>query len=140
MLRANDEVWKNAVSSHSVLIPFETVYEERGGLLRSIARRKNLVSLRQAAFVPFFYVLWFKLKNFTIEPFDMKKKIKKNQVYCFQRNGLWTTQQSFLSAFNQAGDARGGAREREKVGDGVGLKIPAAELFFQEYTSRYINK
>ena len=46
MLRANDEVWKNAVSSHSVLIPFETVYEERGGLLRSIARRKNLVSLR----------------------------------------------------------------------------------------------
>ena len=54
MLRANDEVWKNAVSSHSVLIPFETVYEERGGLLRSIARRKNLVSLRYAAFVPFF--------------------------------------------------------------------------------------
>ena len=46
MLRANDEVWKNAVSSHSVLIPFETVYEERGGLLRSIARGKNFVSLR----------------------------------------------------------------------------------------------
>ena len=129
MLRANDEVWKNAVSSHSVLIPFETVYEERGGLLRSIARRKNLVSLRQAAFVPFFYVLWFKLKNFTIEPFDMKKKIKKNQVYCFQRNGLWTTQQSFLSAFNQAGDARGARESEKKLGTGQDLKYRPLSFF-----------
>ena len=39
-----------------------------------------------------------------------------------------------------SGRCAGGAREREKVGDGVGLKIPAAELFFQEYTTRYINK
>ena len=69
MLRANDEVWKNAVSSHSGLIPFETGYEKRGGLLRPIARKKNLVSLRLAAFLPFFYVLWFTPKNFTIEPF-----------------------------------------------------------------------
>ena len=33
----------------------------------------------------FFYVLWFKLKNFTIEPFDMKKKIKKNPEITLSR-------------------------------------------------------
>ena len=62
----NDEVWKNAVSSHSGLIPFETVYEKRGGLLWSIARKKNLVSLRLAAFSPFLCVIWSTPTNFTI--------------------------------------------------------------------------
>ena len=60
------------------MIPFETGYEKRGGLLRPIARKKNLVSLRLAAFLPFFYVLWFTPKNFTIEPFDIEKNNKKN--------------------------------------------------------------
>ena len=40
----------NAVSSHSGLIPSETAHEKRGGLLRPIARRKNLISLRSASF------------------------------------------------------------------------------------------
>ena len=47
----------NAVSSHSSLIPFETVYEKRGGLLWPIARKKNLknlISLRSAANVSMF--------------------------------------------------------------------------------------
>ena len=47
----------NAVLSHSSLIPFETVYEKRGGLLWPIARKKNLknlISLRSAAVVSIF--------------------------------------------------------------------------------------
>ena len=67
------------------MIPFETGYEKRGGLLRPIARKKNLVSLRLAAFLPFFYVLWFTPKNFTIEPFYIKKIIKKNPEITLSR-------------------------------------------------------
>ena len=37
-------------SSHSGLILIETVYEKRGELLWPIARKKNLISLRSAAF------------------------------------------------------------------------------------------
>ena len=44
----------NAISSNSGLIPFETVWEKRGGLLRTIARKKNLISLRSAAFFTIF--------------------------------------------------------------------------------------
>ena len=44
----------NAVSSHSGLIPSETVYEKRGGLLWPIARKKNLSSLCSAAFFTIF--------------------------------------------------------------------------------------
>ena len=33
----------NAVSSHSGLIPPETLYEKRGGLLGPIARKRNSV-------------------------------------------------------------------------------------------------
>ena len=44
----------NAISSHSGLIPFETVYEKRGGLLRLIARKKNLISPRSAVFFTIF--------------------------------------------------------------------------------------
>ena len=40
----------NAVSSHSGLIPSETAYAKRGGLLWPIARKKNLISLRSASF------------------------------------------------------------------------------------------
>ena len=43
----------NEVSSHSGLIPSETLYENRGGLLWPIARR-NLISLRSAAFFTIF--------------------------------------------------------------------------------------
>ena len=60
----------NAISSHSGLIPYETVYEKRGGLLRLIARKKNLISLRSAVFFTIFvsnlvhaYKFHDKLKN-----------------------------------------------------------------------------
>ena len=43
-----------AVSSHSGLIPSETLHEKRGGLLRPIARKRNLISLRSAAFFTIF--------------------------------------------------------------------------------------
>ena len=39
----------NAVSSHSGLIPFDTLYEKRGGMLWQMARKKSLISLRLAA-------------------------------------------------------------------------------------------
>ena len=39
----------SAVSSHSGLIPSETLYEKRGGLLWPIARKRNLISLRSVA-------------------------------------------------------------------------------------------
>ena len=39
----------NAVSSHSGLIPSETLYEKRGGMLWQIAGKKSLISLRSAA-------------------------------------------------------------------------------------------
>ena len=41
----------NAVSSHGGLIPSETAYEKRRGLLWPIARKKNLISLRSASFL-----------------------------------------------------------------------------------------
>ena len=44
----------NAISSHSGLIPAETLYERRGGLLWPIARKGNLISLRSAAFFTIF--------------------------------------------------------------------------------------
>ena len=77
MQRKNDEVWKNAVSSHGGLIPFETVYEKRGGLLWSIARKKNLVSLRLAAFLPFLCVIWSMPTNFTIVCLQYHSILKK---------------------------------------------------------------
>jgi len=39
----------NAVSSYNGLIPSETVYEKRRGLLRPIARKENFISIRSAA-------------------------------------------------------------------------------------------
>ena len=39
-----------AISSHSGLIPAETLYERRGGLLWPIARKGNLITLRSTAF------------------------------------------------------------------------------------------
>ena len=50
----------------SGLIPFETVHEKRGGLLRSIARKKNLVSLPLATFLPFLCVIWSTPTNFIV--------------------------------------------------------------------------
>ena len=44
----------NAVSSHSGLIPSEKLYEKRGGLLRPIARKRNLIRLRSASFFTIF--------------------------------------------------------------------------------------
>ena len=46
----------DAVSSHSGFIPFETVYytKKRRGLLRPIARKKNLISVCSAAFFTMF--------------------------------------------------------------------------------------
>ena len=44
----------NAVLSHSSLIPSETVYEKRRGLLWPIARKKNLISQRSVAFFTIF--------------------------------------------------------------------------------------
>ena len=42
---------ENAVSSHSGLTSVETVYEKKkGNLLWPIARKKNMISLRSAAF------------------------------------------------------------------------------------------
>ena len=42
---------ENAVSSHSGLTSVETVYEKKkGNLLCTIARKKNLISLRSTAF------------------------------------------------------------------------------------------
>ena len=43
-----------AVSSHSDLIPSETLHQKRVGLLLSIARKRNLISLRSAAFFTIF--------------------------------------------------------------------------------------
>ena len=50
----------NAVSSHSGLIPSDTLYEKGGGLLWPIARKRNLISLRSAALIslPFLNVIW----------------------------------------------------------------------------------
>ena len=39
----------NTVSSYNGLIPSETVYEKSRGLLRPIARKENLISIRSAA-------------------------------------------------------------------------------------------
>ena len=47
----------NAVSSHSGLIPSETVYEKRGGLLWPIERKKNLSSPCSAASFTIFVCL-----------------------------------------------------------------------------------
>ena len=47
-------MYGNAVSSHSGLIPSETLYAKRGGLLWPIARKRNLISLRSAAFFTIF--------------------------------------------------------------------------------------
>ena len=44
----------NAVPSHNGLIPSETLYEKRGWLLWPIARERNLISLRSAAFYTIF--------------------------------------------------------------------------------------
>ena len=45
----------NAVSSHSGLIPSETLYEKRGGLFFwPIARKTNFISLRSAVFFNIF--------------------------------------------------------------------------------------
>ena len=44
----------NAVSSHSGLIPSEKLYEKREGLLRPIARKRNLIRLRSASFFTIF--------------------------------------------------------------------------------------
>ena len=44
----------NAVSSHTGLIPSETLYEKRGGMLWQIARKKSFVSLRSAAIFTIF--------------------------------------------------------------------------------------
>ena len=41
---------ENTVSSRSGLISVETVYKKKGELLWPIARKKNLISLRSAAF------------------------------------------------------------------------------------------
>ena len=40
----------NAASSHSGLIPLETAYKKRGGLLWAIASKKNFINLHSAAF------------------------------------------------------------------------------------------
>ena len=44
----------NAVLSHGGLIPSETLYEKREGLLWPIARKSNLIKLRSAAFFTIF--------------------------------------------------------------------------------------
>ena len=44
----------NVVSSHSGLIPSETLYEKRGEMLWQIARKNSLISLRSAAFFTIF--------------------------------------------------------------------------------------
>ena len=44
----------NAVSSDIDLIPSETLYKKRGGLLWTITRKKNLIHLRLAAFFTVF--------------------------------------------------------------------------------------
>ena len=44
----------DAVSSYSGLISSESSHEKRGRLLRSIARKKNLIRLRSAAFFTIF--------------------------------------------------------------------------------------
>ena len=44
----------DAVSSYSSLISSESLHEKRGRLRRSIARKKNLIRLRSAAFFTFF--------------------------------------------------------------------------------------
>ena len=48
----------NSVSFHRGLITFETVYEERQGLFRPIARKENLTGVRSA--------VWFTPTNFTV--------------------------------------------------------------------------
>ena len=40
----------NEASSHCGLISLKTAYEKRGELLRAIARKKNFINLRLAAF------------------------------------------------------------------------------------------
>ena len=44
----------SAVSPHSGVISSETLYEKRGGLLWPIVRKRNLISLRLAAFFTIF--------------------------------------------------------------------------------------
>ena len=67
----------NAISSHSGLIPFETVYEKRGGLLRLIARKKNLISPRSAVFFTIF------VSNL-VHAYKFHDKLKK--VQCFLKD------------------------------------------------------
>ena len=54
-----------AVSSHSDLIPSETVYEKRG-LLWPIARKENLINVHSAAFFIIFYVILSTPTNFAV--------------------------------------------------------------------------
>ena len=42
---------RNVASSHSSLIPLETVYKKRGEFLGAIASKKNFINLHSAAFV-----------------------------------------------------------------------------------------
>ena len=42
---------RNVASSHSSLIPLETVYKKRGEFLWAIASKKNFINLHSAAFV-----------------------------------------------------------------------------------------
>ena len=58
-----------AVSSHNGLIPFETVYEKRGGLLCPISRKKNLICLHSAAFVTILYAILSTPTNFAVISF-----------------------------------------------------------------------
>ena len=49
----------NAVSSHSGLIPSETLYEKRWGLLWPIVRKRNLIiTYARLLSLPFLYVVW----------------------------------------------------------------------------------
>ena len=51
MSKENDEAWK---CSHSGLIPVETLYQKRWGLLWLIARKQDLISSHLAAFFAIF--------------------------------------------------------------------------------------
>ena len=69
---------ENAVSSYNGLIPSETVYEKRRGLLRSIARKENLISiLRQLLSSPVLYGIWSTPTNFTVICKPMNNLLKK---------------------------------------------------------------
>ena len=66
----------NAVSSHSGLIPSDTLYEKGGGLLWPIARKRNLISLRSAALIslPFLNVIWSTPRS-TLLTYSQPKKL-----------------------------------------------------------------